>query len=95
MYQPDAFLSYMSGYTPRLVANDAEAVAPNTLHIVRLHEHVDSRTGPLTALWQTSLTKLSVEIEGHPLGGGMLKLEPTEAERVLVASPGLVSRTSR
>jgi hypothetical protein len=38
----------------------------------------------LSALWQTSLTRLSVEIEGHALGGGMLKLEPTEAGRVLV-----------
>jgi adenine-specific DNA-methyltransferase len=42
----------------------------------------------LAALWQTSLTRLSVEIEGHPLGGGMLKLEPTEAANVLVPWPG-------
>src|SRR5262249_15199901 len=41
----------------------------------------------IAALWQTSLTRLSVEIEGHALGGGMLKLEPTEAENVLVPSP--------
>ena len=26
------------------------------------------------------------EIEGHALGGGMLKLEPTEAENVVIAS---------
>jgi adenine-specific DNA methylase len=85
VYLPDAFLSYMSGYTPRLVSNEANVVAPNSLHIVRLHRHTTMTRDSLTALWQTSLTKVSVEIEGHPLGGGMLKLEPTEAERVLVA----------
>lgn len=84
VYQPDAFLSYMSGYTPRLVSNDADAVAPNSLHIVRMHDETTLDRDSLTALWQTSLTRLSAEIEGHPLGGGMLKLEPTEAERVLV-----------
>jgi len=30
---------------------------------------------------------MSCELEGHPLGGGMLKLEPSEAENVLVALP--------
>jgi adenine-specific DNA-methyltransferase len=85
VYLPDAFLSYMSGYTPRLVSNEANVVAPNSLHILRLHPRSTVTRNALTALWQTSLTKVSVEIEGHPLGGGMLKLEPTEAERVLVA----------
>jgi adenine-specific DNA-methyltransferase len=84
VYLPDGFLTYMSGAVPRLVANDAGAVAPNTLHILR------SRTGSpldamsLSAAWLTSVSRLSAEVEGHSLGGGMLKLEPTEAERVLV-----------
>ncbi len=87
VYTPDAFLSYMSGVTPRLVANHAGVVAPNSLHILRLHPQATLTRDAIAALWQTSLTRLSVEIEGHALGGGMLKLEPTEAERVLVALP--------
>jgi adenine-specific DNA-methyltransferase len=87
VYQPDAFLSYMSGATPRLVANDAGVVAPNSLHILRLHAGVSLHQGALAALWQTSLTRLSVELEGHALGGGMLKLEPTEAEHVVLPFP--------
>jgi len=84
VHRPDAFLTYMSGVSPRLVANLAGAVAPNTLHMIRLRQ---SSSGPaLAALWQTALTGLSVEIEGHALGGGMLKLEPSEAENVLLAS---------
>jgi len=84
VYQPDAFLTYMSGETPRLVANETEAVAPNSLHILRLRPPTKLASDILAALWQTSLTRLSAEIEGHALGGGMLKLEPTEAERVVV-----------
>ena len=84
VYHPDAFLTYMSGETPRLVANETEAVAPNSLHILRLRPHTKLASDVLAALWQTSLTRLSAEIEGHALGGGMLKLEPTEAERVVV-----------
>ncbi|MEW6568461.1 MAG: N-6 DNA methylase [Chloroflexota bacterium] len=84
VHEPQAFLSYMSGTTPRLVANDAGAVAPNTLHVVRIRLQNSVTADILSALWQTSLTQLSVEIEGHALGGGMLKLEPTEAENVVV-----------
>jgi adenine-specific DNA-methyltransferase len=87
VYLPDAFLTYMSGLRPRLVANEAGAVAPNTLHVVRLHPHVRITARVLSALWQTSLTCLSVELEGHALGGGMLKLEPGEAKRVVVPFP--------
>ena len=87
VYRPDAFLTYMSGVAPRLVANDAEAVAPNTLHVVRMHGLTGVCSDALAVLWQTSLTRLSAEIEGHALGGGMLKLEPSEAESVLVAMP--------
>jgi adenine-specific DNA methylase len=87
VYMPDAFLSYMSGFTPRLVANDAEAVAPNSLHVIRLHPETVYTPDGIAALWQTSLTRLSSEIEGHALGGGMLKLEPTEGQHVVLASP--------
>lgn len=87
VYQSDAFLSYMSGAVPRLVANHAGAVATNSLHVLRLHAQSHLTGDALAALWQTSLTRLSVEIDGHPLGGGMLKLEPTEAESVVLALP--------
>ena len=85
--EADAFLTYMSGLRPQLLANDAGAVAPNTLHVVRLRPQSPVSAGALSALWLTSLTSLSVELEGHALGGGLLKLEPTEARRVLVALP--------
>jgi adenine-specific DNA-methyltransferase len=87
VYKPDAFLSYMSGDAPRFVSNRADAYAPNSLHIIRIHSTTLLSPDSMAALWHTSLTRLSVEIEGHPLGGGMLKLEPTEAGNVLLPFP--------
>jgi adenine-specific DNA-methyltransferase len=90
VYQGDAFLTYMSGSVPKLVANEARAVSPNTLLVVRFRPP-GLRSPPdavsLAVAWQTSLTALSCELEGHSLGGGMLKLEPSEARRVVVAVP--------
>ena len=81
---PDGFLTYMSGTHPKLVANAAQAVAPNTLHIVRIHPETSLTQNVLAALWQNSLTALSAELEGHAMGGGMLKMEPSEARNVLI-----------
>ena len=35
-------------------------------------------------VWSHPLVDLSCELEGHPLGGGMLKMEPREASNVLI-----------
>lgn len=82
VYVADAFLTYMSGSSSKMVANSARAVAPNSLHIVRIKGSNDISAAGLASLWKTSLAKLGAELEGHSLGGGMLKLEPSEAERV-------------
>jgi len=93
VYDADGFLTYMSGSEPKLVANDAGAVAPNTLHVVRLLPGSNYSVSALAAAWQTSFTALSCELEGHSLGGGMLKLEPREARHVAIALAGLSSKT--
>ena len=85
----DALLTYMSGGAPRLIHNPLGYPAPNSLHTVTLraslYGQVDAKL--LVVAWYTSLTFLSAEIEGHSLGGGMLKLEPSEAKKVLIALP--------
>jgi len=80
---PDAFLSYMSGEGPALVANRATCACTNSVHAVRLAGGVSLRG--LQAAWAHPFTGLSCEIEGHPLGGGMLKIEPREAQRIAIA----------
>lgn len=79
---PDAFLSVMSGARPALVRNEAACVCTNSLHAVVLRPGVEARV--LQEGWGTQLAQLGAELEGHPLGGGMLKLEPREAARVPV-----------
>ncbi len=81
---PDGFLSYMSGGSPTLVRNQAGCVCTNSVHAV----HLTGRTSVahLMKLWEQPLTALSCELEGHPLGGGLLKLEPREAARVVLSS---------
>lgn len=88
VHSPSGFLTYMSGLRPFLVSNAASAVAPNSLHIVRLNEAAPVSADELATVWHSSLCQLSAEVEGHPMGGGMLKLEPSEARNVLIPIPG-------
>ncbi len=87
IYECDALLTYMSGKQAKLVVNEAKVVVPNTLHTVRLRDPDHVSVYELAVSWSTSLTSLSAEIEGHSMGGGMLKLEPSEAQRTIVAIP--------
>ena len=80
VYTPDLFLSYMSTHFPAMVENRARCVCTNAVHGVRLHN--GQSPSELRSRWRNPLTQLSCEIEGHPLGGGVLKLEPREALRV-------------
>jgi len=77
---PDAFLSYMSSEGPALVANHSGCVATNSVHTVNVTN--DWSLSKLLLTWKDPFTRLSCEIEGHPLGGGALKVEPGEAVRV-------------
>ena len=72
----------MNADTPRLCTNRAQAHHLNSVHGVYL-------TGPLRRLGMdllpvaalNSMTLLAAETVGRAYGGGMLKLEPREADR--------------
>ncbi|MGY3346970.1 MULTISPECIES: Eco57I restriction-modification methylase domain-containing protein [unclassified Bradyrhizobium] len=82
---PDFFLSYMSGRAASLVRNAAGCTCTNSLHAVRVRDKAAMAT--IVETWNTPFTQLSCEFEGHPLGGGMLKLEPREAAQIVVSAP--------
>jgi hypothetical protein len=82
---PDFILTYMSGRTPQLVRNAAGVTCTNTLHSLRIKDRPLAEK--LLPSWSSPFVQLSCELEGHPLGGGMLKLEVREAARVLFPSP--------
>ena len=94
---PHFFLSYMAGRAPKLVKNAAGASCANALHALRLRRADDSSASQrsLQRAWHTPLAQLSCEIEGHALGGGMLKLEPREAARVILPSTDWTERESQ
>jgi adenine-specific DNA-methyltransferase len=94
VYTPEAFMSYMAGDTHRFVVNEISAVAPNSLHVVRMRSGSPLSADALSVLWLSSLTRLSCEVEGHAMGGGMLKLEPTEAGRVLLPLAQHIDRSA-
>jgi adenine-specific DNA-methyltransferase len=81
--RPQAFLPYMTGDTPRVIVNRQGSWSTNLLHGLTLLEAApDVRA--LSAAMLSSATRLSAEVEGRPYGGGVLKLETRESERLLV-----------
>jgi hypothetical protein len=81
---PDFFMTYLSGRQVSLVSNEARITCTNALHYVRVKE--PRWRACITASWHYPFTQLSCEVEGHPLGGGVLKLEPREASAIILRS---------
>ncbi|WP_234705349.1 Eco57I restriction-modification methylase domain-containing protein [Sinorhizobium meliloti] len=81
---PDFVLSYMAGRSANLVRNLAGVTCTNSVHSVRIRDRPLAKK--LLPQWSTPFVRLSCELEGHALGGGMLKLEPREASRILFPS---------
>jgi adenine-specific DNA methylase len=81
---PDYFLSYMIGLESSLVRNEAGCTCTNSVHRVRVRDEEGQRR--IEQAWGLPFTGLSCELEGHPLGGGMLKLEPGEAAQIVLPS---------
>jgi hypothetical protein len=88
-----AFLTYMAGDAPRVAWNQARLLATNSLHEFRLRTKGSFDAWKVALNFCSTLSLLSSEIEGHPMGGGMLKLEPSEAERILLVQPDSIRAT--
>ena len=82
VYAPDAFLFRQIHHAPLLVANGAQATATDTIHRVRTGRGVNVER--LGASLVNSLTFAWAEVCGRSYGGGVLELEPREAEKLLI-----------
>lgn len=80
VWEPDCFFFRQIYDFPRVVVNKAKATSTDTIHRLRCTVSASK----LAANLYTHLTAASAEIEGRSYGGGVLELEPTEAERLLV-----------
>ncbi|MEZ5126958.1 MAG: N-6 DNA methylase [Micropruina glycogenica] len=91
---PHLFFTYMNHATPQLATNPARLHYLNSVHGLYLHTDTESLGPELALAALNSLTALSAEISGRAYGGGVLKLEPGEAARLLVPSPEIVRANS-
>src|SRR5579872_172616 len=80
VYVPDAFLYRQIHTHPLLVLNEAGATSTDTVHRVRFRQPVDGKL--LSACFFNSLTLAWAEVAGRSYGGGVLELEPREAEEL-------------
>lgn len=87
----DLFLTCMNADTPRLTANDAGVRHLNSVHGVYLadeYRELGRELLPLASL--NSVTLLHAEMVGRAYGGGILKIEPKEADVWAMPSPALI-----
>ena len=87
----DLLLTYMNADTPRLCANRADVHHLNSVHGVYLGRSV-RKLGmdllPVASL--NTVTLLGAETVGRAYGGGILKLEPKEADHLPMPTAALV-----
>ncbi|MDP9932525.1 N-6 DNA methylase [Variovorax paradoxus] len=87
----DLLLTCMNADTPRLTTNEAGARHLNSVHGIYLdgkYRELGRELLPLASL--NSITLLHAEMVGRAYGGGILKIEPKEADVWAVPSPALI-----
>jgi adenine-specific DNA-methyltransferase len=88
----DLLLTYMNADTPRLTSNRAKVHHLNSVHGVYLRrgrKALGAELLPIASL--NTMTLLGAETVGRSYGGGMLKLEPKEADLLPVPGPALIA----
>lgn len=80
IYIPDAFLFRQIHRYPLLVVNQAKVASTDTIHRARVKKGVNIDL--LAGIFFNSLTLAWAEVCGRSYGGGVLELEPREAEEL-------------
>lgn len=89
MWCPDIFMLRQIHGAPRMTVNGADATSTDTVHRVRVNADVDPIA--MSTAFHNSATFAFSEILGRSYGGGILELEPREAELLPVPPPELAT----
>ncbi len=95
LWLPDLFMLRQIHLAPRLTVNAAGATSTDTVHRVRLRADFEADADPeadldptaFAAVFHNSATFAFAEIMGRSYGGGILELEPREAEQLPIPRP--------
>jgi adenine-specific DNA methylase len=83
--RPDAFMLRQIHDGPRIIANLSAATCTDTIHRVRVKNGIDAEW--LAGASMNSVTFAFSEIRGRSYGGGVLELEPNEADLLPFPTP--------
>lgn len=78
--RPDGILTVF-GDTPKMLLNDGKWAVSNSLLGAYCADGIDPAS--FCSTWYSSVTRLSIEMQVHSLGGGVLVAVPREANRVV------------
>lgn len=88
VWRPDAFMLRQIYDHPRVIANATKATSTDTVHRVRMLNGTPAEA--LAAASINSATFAFSEVMGRSYGGGVLELEPREAEALPLPNPNLL-----
>jgi adenine-specific DNA-methyltransferase len=86
VWTPQAFMLRQVHNYPKIIFNEASATCTDTIHRVKFRRGINPQK--IVAAFTNSLTFAFSEILGRSYGGGVLELEPNEAEKLLLPLAG-------
>jgi len=85
VWTPDAFMLRQVYNYPKMILNQTPATSTDTIHRVRFTSALSAKA--VTAAFLNSLTFAFAEVMGRSYGGGVLELEPNEADALPLPLP--------
>jgi adenine-specific DNA methylase len=83
--KPDGFFQYMTKGIPHIVFNQSDVLSTNSVHQIFFNKDLDKTTKKWIQFSMfSSISQLSIELYSKTYGGGILKIEPSAAKKILV-----------